>query len=262
VSTAARVLGRYQGLPRHRRWATLASLVWVVVVTSYAIGFFGGEGAAARGTVFIDGLFFLIALILPLMLVWLAAWLAGELERQREVIAALAELTPPLIEAMQATRATLERHAPATPEAIEAAIETAVRQGLAATSAASREIDPRPALTNLAANQARMEGALRELLGRAPPPAPQPEPTAPEPTAPASAHRRPAVSISARTFSMAATSFAETSRLTASSRAARASAASSLRASSERSASSSWTADSSTLVDRRAAIWRFAVAAS
>jgi hypothetical protein len=182
VSTAARGLERFQALPRYRRWAALASLVWVVVVTSYAIGFFGGDAAASRGTVFIDGLFFLIALMLPLMLVWLAAWLAEELERQREVIAALAELTPPLIEAMAATRATLERHAPASPETIEAA----VRQGIAATSAASREIDPRPALANLAANQARMEGALRELLGRAPPAAALPEPPAPETVAPRS----------------------------------------------------------------------------
>ena len=164
MSTAARGLDRFQRLPRHRRWASLASLVWVVVVTSYAIGFFGDDGAATRGTAFIDGLFFLIALILPLMLIWLAAWLAEELERQREVIAALAELTPPLIEAMAATRATLDRHAPASPETIE----SAVRRGVAAASAGTREIDPRPALANLAANQARMEGALRELLGRRP----------------------------------------------------------------------------------------------
>ena len=172
---AAPGLERFQALPRYRRWATLASLVWVVVVASYAIGFFGGEGAAGRGTVFVDGLFFLIALVLPLMLIWLAAWLAEELERQREIIAALAELTPPLIEALQATRDTLERHAPASPQAIEAA----VRHGLAATSAGTREIDPRPALAGLAAGQARTEAALRELIGRgavaAPLEAPAPE---------------------------------------------------------------------------------------
>jgi hypothetical protein len=121
--------------------------------------------------VFIDGLFFLIARVLPLMLIWLAAWLAEELERQRRVIAALAELTPPLLEAMAETRAALARDGPASPEAIEAA----VRRGLAAAPAPSPQIDPRPALANLAGNQARMEGALRELLSRAAAGEPEPE---------------------------------------------------------------------------------------
>ena len=171
----ARGLERFQALPRHRRVAALVGLVWVIVVTGYAIGFLGSAGPASRGTVFIDGLFFLVALVLPLMLLWLAARLAEELAYQRELIAALAELMPPLIEALQETRETLARHGPARPEAVEAA----VRQGLAATSAARVEIDPRPALAGIAATQARVESVLGELVARARTAAPAPEPEAP-----------------------------------------------------------------------------------
>ncbi len=177
---AARSLGRFQSLPRHRRLAALVSVVWFIVVVSYAIGFLGSDAPAARGTVFIDGLFFLVALVLPLVLVWIAARFAEELAYQREMIAALAELTPPLIEALQAGREALEQHGPASPQAIEAA----VRQGLAATSAARPEIDPRPALSAIASAQGRIEAALAHLLERqAAPPAMMP--AAPESPSPA-----------------------------------------------------------------------------
>ena len=168
----ARGLERFHALPRYRRAAALASIVWVITVVSYAIGFLGSEGPASRGTVLIDGLFFLMGLLLPLMLIWLAARFAEELALQREMIAALAELTPPLIEALETAREAIDRHGPASPQAIE----TAVRHGFAATSAGRAEIDPRPALAEIAAAQTRAEAVLGELLeqARTLPPAPAP----------------------------------------------------------------------------------------
>jgi hypothetical protein len=188
---AARGLGRFQALPRYRRWAALASLVWIVVVVSYAIGFLGSDGPASRGTIFIDGLFFLIALILPLLLVWLSARFAEELERQREAIAALAEVTPPLVEALQATRAALDRHGAASPQAIEAAVQSGVRQWMAASGNAQRTADPHPALAGLAEAQGRLEAAVREMLERAGAPALAPAPAEPEAPARPAARKGP-----------------------------------------------------------------------
>lgn len=70
--------------------AAVASLVWAVVVGAYAIGFFGAS--QARGTAFLDSAFFLVALVLPLMLTWIAALLSEELLRQRALIGRLADL--------------------------------------------------------------------------------------------------------------------------------------------------------------------------
>ncbi|PJN92523.1 hypothetical protein CNY89_28955, partial [Amaricoccus sp. HAR-UPW-R2A-40] len=50
-----------------------------VLVGAYAIGFSGAS--SARGTSFVDGAFFLVAWALPVLLVWLAAFLAEELLR-------------------------------------------------------------------------------------------------------------------------------------------------------------------------------------
>ena len=100
---------RLQGLSRIRRWAAAASLGWAVLVGAYGIGFLSVVGPG-RGTVFLDAMFFLVALVLPLLLIWLAAWLAEELERQREIVAALAEVTAPLIGALAATREAVDRH--------------------------------------------------------------------------------------------------------------------------------------------------------
>lgn len=192
---AAQGLERFHALPRHRRWAALASLVWVVVVVAYAIGFLGSDAPAARGTVFIDGLFLLVALVLPLVLIWIASRFGEEFDRQREAIAALAEVTPPLVEALQATREALERHAPASPEAVQAAVRQGIGNG-------ARPADPRPELAGIAAAQARMEAGLQALLDRdtrapAPPTAkpagrkgpesrrragPEPRPEPPQPT--------------------------------------------------------------------------------
>ena len=84
-------------------------------MVAYGIGFLSvAAGGQARGTLFLDAMFFLVALVLPLLLIWLAAWLAEELERQREFVAALAEVTAPLIGALAATREALDRHGAGT----------------------------------------------------------------------------------------------------------------------------------------------------
>ena len=139
-----------------------------MLVVAYGIGFLSvAAGGQARGTLFLDAMFFLVALVLPLVLAWLAAWLAEELERQREIVAALAEVTAPLVGALAATREALERQTPATsPEAIHAVVQNAV-------------IGARPdysvPLDRLLAGQARIEVALQKLtLRRAA--APEPEP--------------------------------------------------------------------------------------
>ena len=47
----------------------------------YADGFLAVAGAGSdRGMLFLDAMFFLVALVLPLLLIWLAAWLAEELD--------------------------------------------------------------------------------------------------------------------------------------------------------------------------------------
>jgi hypothetical protein len=161
---------------RARRWAVLASAVWVVLVTAYAIGFLGVS--RERGTVFLDLMFFLVALVLPLILIWLAAQLAAEMERQRALIAALAEVAVPLTEALGLTRASLERNAPASPEAIEAAVRAALSEARLAEIAGP--------LGRVAEGQAALQAALRALdakiatgpvaRGRSLPPRPAPRP--------------------------------------------------------------------------------------
>jgi len=118
-------LGRFLGLGRSRRVAVVASLVWAVLVLAYAVGFFAAS--QARGTAFLDAAFFLVTLALPVILIWLAAFLAEALERQRELIAALAEVVPPLHASLEATRDALERHAPAGVEAVHGAVHEAMR---------------------------------------------------------------------------------------------------------------------------------------
>lgn len=148
-------------MSRIRRAAMVASLAWVVLVLSYAIGFFAiTAGVQPRGTVFLDGMFFLIALVLPLMLVWLAAFLAEELERQRMVVAALAELAHPLILSLDAARDTLRTHGPAAPQDIQRAVQGAML--------GARGADPTGALERLLAGQARIQAELRALGGAAP----------------------------------------------------------------------------------------------
>jgi hypothetical protein len=150
---------RVAGLPPARRWALAASVAWAVLVLAYGIGFLSvaAEGQS-RGTVFLDAMFFLLALVLPMAFAWLAAWLAEELARQREIVAALAEVTAPLIATLAATREAVERQTPATsPEAIHRVVQNAV---------IGSRTDYSVPLDRLLAGQARIEVMLQRLTHR------------------------------------------------------------------------------------------------
>lgn len=153
------------GLPAVRRWAIAASLVWVVVVVAYGVGFWSVAAAGqGRGTLFLDALFFLLTLTVPLVLVWLAAWLAVELARQRELIAAFAGVTEPLIESLAATRAVLAQQSPTSPDEIRRAVEAAV-------SGLVRPADLAAPLERLAIGQSRLQLVVDRIA------APQPKRT-------------------------------------------------------------------------------------
>jgi hypothetical protein len=183
-SDAARGLDhRIRALSPIWRRGLLAAVVWSVLVASYAIGFFAAAGGQAGGATFLDGLFLLIAWVLPLVLVALAAWLAEELQRQRAVVAALADLVPPLIGALDGTRDALESHEPVSPQAIRREIE-------AALLGAGRAGDAAAQLERLLSGQAEQRAALQTLLARSAAPAPPAEPGRRGEPAPAAA--RPA----------------------------------------------------------------------
>ena len=82
AAALARALRRVRTVGPARRAAAAASLVWAVAVLAYGFGFFGAS--QARGTAFLDGAFFLLALTLPLILIWMAVSLAEELARLRD----------------------------------------------------------------------------------------------------------------------------------------------------------------------------------
>jgi hypothetical protein len=187
-----RTLGdRVAGWPRHRRLAVALGAVWVVVVVGYAIGFLAvAAGGQGRGTLFLDALFFLVVLTVPLLLLWLAAWLHEVLAEQRELTVALAGAVTPLLDELAATQAALARHVPTTAEDLRRAVE-----GLQPPVAAPPP-DPSPRLDRLLATQSRVEGAVNRLLAIAEqpprraraepaPPAAQPpeQPAAPAPAA-------------------------------------------------------------------------------
>jgi hypothetical protein len=165
---------RFAALSRPRRWAALATLLWLVVVLAYGMGFWNAVDAA-RGMRFLDAMFFLMALVLPALLFWLAAWLAEELARQREIVAALAEVTAPLVVALASTREALAAHNPSSPEDIGHAVKSAV--------VAARPPDPGPQIDRILAAQARLEVAIMRLAAKAPPPEPEPAPATAAPPA-------------------------------------------------------------------------------
>lgn len=177
---------RLAGMSAARRWGAGASVVWTVVVVGYAIGFSTAVVGTTRAMLFLDTMFFLMALVLPLLLVWLAVWLAEEMERQRQVVAALAEVASPLIDALVATRAALEANVPASPGAIGQVVHAAV--------VGARGPDLGPQVDRVLAGQARVEVMLQRLAARQAEPAkvePAPEPAkvepAPRPAAPEAA---------------------------------------------------------------------------
>ena len=185
---------RLRALPRARRWAAGASLVWAVVVLAYAAGFLAvAAGGQGRGTLFLDAMFFLLTLTVPLVLVWIAAWLAEELAAQRALVAALADAALPLAAALEAARTRADKPAGVTPEAMQRAVQAAV--------AGLKPPDLGRPLDRLIIGQSRIESALQRLAAEprpalqpgfadAPAPAPSaPAPVAPEPSAAAPPER-------------------------------------------------------------------------
>lgn len=168
-------------MPRIRRIGLGTGLFWVVLVLAYAAGFLAiRAGAQPRGTAFLDAMFFLVALTLPLILIWLACYLAEELTRQREVIAALAEVAAPMIDGLEDLRRTLQSHGPASSKDIQKAVHGAML--------GTRGADPLPALERIEARQAYLHDELQALgqaLLRTAPPAqaghPPPAPPTPQP---------------------------------------------------------------------------------
>ena len=175
---------------RPRFWAGVASLAWGILIVGYGVGYMTVSTARDGGGVaFVDGLFFAAALVLPVLLVWLAAWLTEELAQQREVVLALAELTPPLLEALAETRRTLEAQPrTASPEALEAALQAGVAAGVAAGIDRARAGTDQ-AISRLTAAEVRLEGLVRAARGHA---TAEPGPEAPPAAAAAPAGRRQA----------------------------------------------------------------------
>ncbi len=123
------LVGRFWTTSRVNRVAILAGMLWAVLVLSYAGGYFGGAAAGqARGTAFLDAVFFLVALTLPLGLITLAAWLAAELARQRTAVAELVMAATPLSEALAETRASLREDGPLTPREVERVVAGALAE--------------------------------------------------------------------------------------------------------------------------------------
>lgn len=144
-----------------RRLAFALSGVWAVVVIAYGIGFLSvaaqGQG---RGTVFIDAMFFLLALTMPLVLIWLAVWLSEELVRQRALVTAIAEAIGPLAQALEqgprGGTGSVSAGDGVTPHSIERAVQSAV-SGLRAPDL-GRPID------RLIIGQSRIEATLQRLV--------------------------------------------------------------------------------------------------
>jgi hypothetical protein len=187
---------RFRSLPLVARGAAALSALWLVLVLSYAVGFFSalGEGRS-RGTVFLDGVFFLIALVLPLILIWLAAWLATELARQRAAIDRLVRAAEPLIAALERTRTTLAPQDPLSAQQVHSAVEAGLQRfqrDLGASLTAP--------IQELRNGQVRLEKALATVVAAAPAappaaalvqpdehPAPRPTPERAPPPRPAEA---------------------------------------------------------------------------
>jgi hypothetical protein len=165
-------------LPLIMRGAAALSALWLVLVLSYAVGFFSGlaEGQP-RGTVFLDWVFFLIALVLPLILIWLAAWLATELARQRAVVDRLVQAAAPLAAALERAGTTLVPQEPMSAEQVHSAVEAGLQRfqrDIGASLTAP--------ILELRNSQARLEQTLAAAMSGAPvtPPAPTADRSVPD----------------------------------------------------------------------------------
>ncbi|PZQ52227.1 MAG: hypothetical protein DI556_00755 [Rhodovulum sulfidophilum] len=137
-----------------RRLAALASLGWAALVAAYAFGF-AATASAARGTVGLDLLFFLLALALPVALFWITAFLADELARLRAAVAGFAEAIPGLAADLAETRAVLAAEGPVSPADIARAVRVAM--------ADEARVDLSEPLERLQRGQEEIRGELRAI---------------------------------------------------------------------------------------------------
>jgi hypothetical protein len=161
--------GRFWATTTVNRIAVLAAVLWAVLVFSYAVGYFAaGGGGQARGTVFLDTVFFLVALVLPLGLIMLAAWLAAELVRMRTTVADLIAVSAPLAEALADTRIALAEEGPLKPRDLDRSVRYAIADAEASMRRELRQsLDD--ALAQIRDGQRRLEAEMA-LVGRSAPP--------------------------------------------------------------------------------------------
>ncbi|MCB1354442.1 MAG: hypothetical protein KDK03_17060 [Rhodobacteraceae bacterium] len=187
-----RVAERIRWLPAPIVWALVASLLWSILVLGYGIGFLSvAAEAQVRGMVFLDGIFLLLALVFPLGLVWLAAWLFEALREQREIAVALTERTGPLLAELEATRRAVAAGNGGVSDAVDQTIRAIVQ------TRQRSETDLAETLSAVSSGQVRLQATLTALLdslvidpvGSAPPMAEMPPPS--EPARPATAPARP-----------------------------------------------------------------------
>jgi len=79
---------------REPLFATIFSVLWVIGLSAYGVGYFGliGEGVEPQGPVSLEVLLFIFAAILPVILVWIAVLLlrrVAEMQRDARDLAAL-----------------------------------------------------------------------------------------------------------------------------------------------------------------------------
>jgi hypothetical protein len=181
----------FGAMPRPAVWAVLATTAWLVLVLTYAAGYLAvTSGTVMRGMVFLDAVFLLLALVLPLGLIWLAAGLAVALRDQRDIAAALSERTGPLVTELDATRRALAVNQVGASDAVEQTIRTMIQ------TRQRSEADLSETLMRLTNSQARLQATLSALLeGLAADPATDNEADhadgAPEPVQAAPRPRRP-----------------------------------------------------------------------
>ena len=159
------------GLSRERRLALGASAVWILIVTSYGLGYLRVAAQQVGGTAFLDGALFLLALILPQRVCWLISYLNEELRRQREIVSMLADATLPLVDALHTTRT-----------ALEASRQTPLNEAIAATSTPSLQTPSRESVAPATPEPAApvREASAPEAPLQAPEPSPTAEPDRPD----------------------------------------------------------------------------------
>ncbi|WP_424932458.1 hypothetical protein [Amaricoccus macauensis] len=149
----------FGNLSRGGRLALLASILWGVLVAGYGLGYLKiAADTQIRGMAALDGLFLLMALVLPIGLIWLAAGLGSTLRVQREMTEELADLARPLIAELEETRRALAAQQGVTSDAVEQTLRTVIQTRQRA------DTDLSEGLTQVSAGQARLETALASLI--------------------------------------------------------------------------------------------------